>query len=153
MENDIEIALADPRVQMGFLIADTSRLLRASFDAAMSWEGATRTKWRALIYILRDPGLSQSRLAEHLDVGRAAAGETTACLVDAGLVERRKDENDSRAWCLFATELGYARAPELTDVALKLIDQAFDGISSDEIDQVVRVLNKLAQAPVLALSD
>jgi len=146
MADDIETALADPRVQMGFLIADTSRLLRTSFDAAMSGEGATRTKWRALIYVLRDAGLSQSRLAEYLDVGRAAAGETTACLVRDGLVERRKDAKDNRAWSLFATELGYATAPELTEVALKLIDEVFDGISSEEIDQVVGVLSKLSHA-------
>tara|TARA_R110000868_G_scaffold103664_5_gene285298 strand:+ start:40 stop:501 length:462 start_codon:yes stop_codon:yes gene_type:complete len=146
MADDFEAILGDPRVQMGFLIADTSRLLRSSFDAAMLAEGATRTKWRALIYILRDPGLSQSRLAEYLDIGRAAAGETTAYLVKAGLVVRRKDGEDNRAWNLFATDLGYETAPELTEVALKLIDDVFAGISDEEVDRVVDVLGKMSRA-------
>ncbi|WP_161539496.1 MarR family winged helix-turn-helix transcriptional regulator [Hyphobacterium indicum] len=146
MADDFEAILADPRVQMGFLIADTSRLLKSTFDTAMLAEGATRTKWRALIYILRDPGLSQSRLAEYLDIGRAAAGEISAYLVKEGLVERRKNAEDSRAWNLFATDLGYAIAPELTEVAFKLIDEVFANISTEEVSRVVTVLSKLSNA-------
>ena len=45
-----------------FLIEEVPRKLRRKFDASTARFGLTRTQWRALVYIYRTPGMTQTCL-------------------------------------------------------------------------------------------
>src|SRR3546814_5342726 len=47
-----------------FVIEEVPRKLRRLFDASMARFGLTRTQWRALVYIYRTPGITQTDLAK-----------------------------------------------------------------------------------------
>jgi DNA-binding XRE family transcriptional regulator len=57
-----------------FLIEEVPRKLRRVFDASTAKFGLTRTQWRALAYIFRTPGLTQTELAKCLELERASVG-------------------------------------------------------------------------------
>ena len=87
----------DAEQDPGFLIADVARLLRAAFERQISETGLTRTQWQALVYLIRQEGLTQTELAQRLDIGKATVGGVIDRLARAGLVERRDDPIDRRA--------------------------------------------------------
>ena len=56
--------------ELVFLIEEVPRKLRRLFDASTARFGLTRTQWRALAYIFRTPGLTQTELAQRAGVAR-----------------------------------------------------------------------------------
>src|SRR5690349_3213610 len=86
----------EDRRYIGFLISDVARLMRASFDRRVRAIGLTRAQWQVLVRLHRRPGITQSELAELLEVERATAGRLVDRLERKHWVERRPDANDRR---------------------------------------------------------
>ena len=59
----------------GYLLAEVTRLLRASVDRRMLDLGLTGSMWRVLVYLQREDGRSQADLAKELEVSRASLGQ------------------------------------------------------------------------------
>ena len=97
---------------LAFLLNDTNRLLRRRFDAQARSLGVSRAQWQVLFALSRQEGINQTGLADYLEVETITLCRMVDRLADAGLVERRADPADRRAWRLF-----------LTDTARPLLDQ------------------------------
>ena len=59
---------------LGFLMHDVSRLRRSVFDEFMKPMAMTRSQWWILAHLSRHDGMTQSDLANVLDIGKAALG-------------------------------------------------------------------------------
>jgi DNA-binding MarR family transcriptional regulator len=86
----------DWELQLGFLIHDVSRLRRSAFDRCLKPLNVTRSQWWVLAYLSREDGMTQSQLAEELDLGKVAIGGLIDRLEKSGLVRREADANDRR---------------------------------------------------------
>ena len=86
----------DWELRLGFLIHDVSRLRRSAFDRCLKPLNVTRSQWWVLAYLSRQDGMTQSQLAEELDLGKVAVGGLIDRLEKAGLVRREADANDRR---------------------------------------------------------
>lgn len=86
----------DWELQLGFLIHDTSRLRRSAFDRYLRPLNITRSQWWVLAHLSRGDGLTQSDLADQLDLGRVAIGGLIDRLEKNGLVRRVADPDDRR---------------------------------------------------------
>lgn len=64
-----------PQALLGFALADVTRLLRTIYDARLSGKGLSGASWRVLAYLYREDGLTQTKLAELLEVSRPAIGQ------------------------------------------------------------------------------
>ena len=58
----------------GFLMHDIARLLRTNYDRRVKRLGLTRSQWWVITNLYRKDGLTQSELAETLDIERASLG-------------------------------------------------------------------------------
>ena len=58
----------DWELRLGFLIHDVSRLRRSAFDRCLKPLNVTRSQWWVLAYLSREDGMTQSQLAEELDL-------------------------------------------------------------------------------------
>ena len=83
-----------------FLIYDTARHLRVDGDRRARAHGMTRAQWVILLWLERQPGLSQKELAEILDVEPITVARLIDRLAERGMVERRDDPADRRIWRL-----------------------------------------------------
>jgi DNA-binding MarR family transcriptional regulator len=83
---------------IGFLLGDAARLLRRAFDERARTMGVTRPQWRVLALLKRFDGSTQVTIADMLEVEPITLGRMIDRLQDAGLVERRADPKDRRAW-------------------------------------------------------
>ena len=117
-----------------FEIAETAHALRRSFDRRVAPLGVTRAQWRALAWIARAPGLRQVELADHLDIEPITLCRIVDRLDEAGLVERRRDPDDRRAWRLHLTPKGVPLVEKLRALAGELAKEAFDGVPPEFVD-------------------
>jgi DNA-binding MarR family transcriptional regulator len=86
----------DWELRLGFLIHDVSRLRRSAFDRCLKPMNVTRSQWWVLAYLSRQDGMTQSELAEELDLGKVAVGGLIDRLAKTGLVRRQADDTDRR---------------------------------------------------------
>ena len=128
---------------LGFLLGDAARLLRRAFDERARAAGVTRPQWRVLALLKRFDGSTQVALADMLDVEPITLGRMVDRLQDAGLVERRADPADRRAWRLHLTSLGEAKIIALRPTALALFDDALSGLDDAERIKLESMLNTI----------
>lgn len=123
---------------LGFLLADVSRLLRRSFQQSMEGSELTFAQARVLVTVSRKEGIRQVELAERLELQPIALVHLLDQLTQPGLIERRPDPTDRRAYQLFLTD---AAAPHL--VAVKQLAATLQA-------EMLRGLNKQQSAQFLA---
>jgi DNA-binding MarR family transcriptional regulator len=132
--------MSDP---LGFLIGDVSRLLRRSFDVRARAIGVTRSQWRMLTTLSRHEGANQGRLAELLDVEPITLCRMIDRLSDAGLVERRADPSDRRAWRIFLSDRARPILNELRSLGGDLLEDALAGLSGADREMLETLLQRV----------
>lgn len=132
------------QLNIAFLATDVGRLFRKRFEAAApSSAGVTGPQWRLLRAIERQPGATQIALANQLDVEPITAGRMIDRLARDGMVERRPDPADRRAWRLHLTD---RVKPHLADARVRsdaLLARAVDGLSESECRQLASLLERV----------
>ncbi|HEX4262134.1 MAG TPA: MarR family transcriptional regulator [Acetobacteraceae bacterium] len=87
-----------------FLLHDVAWLLRTDADRRARAHGMTRAQWVILVWLDRQPGLSQKELAEILEVEPITVARLIDRLEARSMVERRPDPRDRRIWRLHLCE-------------------------------------------------
>jgi DNA-binding MarR family transcriptional regulator len=126
---------------LGFLVSDVSRLMRRRFDERARKSGATGAQWRTLKILERHEGLNQGQIAELLEVEPITCCRMIDRLEEAGLVERRRDPADRRAWRIYLTEKAGPVLAELHDIAGAMLEAALNGLDSAQRDALIASLN------------
>jgi MarR family transcriptional regulator for hemolysin len=119
-----------------FLVEEVPRKLRRVFDAATAKFGLSRTQWRALAYIFRSPGLTQTELAKFLELERASVGHVIDQLEKAEYVERRAAEGNRRVWALHLRPKAIQILPSLRREADAIYARLLNGIGATEVATV-----------------
>lgn len=127
-------------IDLPFEVGETAHQLRLEFDRRAAPLGVTRAQWKALAWIGRQPGLKQVDLAEHCEIEPITLCRIVDRLEEAGLVERRRDPADRRAWSLHLTDKGEPLAKQLRALASQMAEEAFGGIDHAEIERLRAVL-------------
>lgn len=137
---------------LGFLITDVARLLRREFDARARTIGLTRPQWRVLTILGRTEGINQGCLAEKLEVEPITVGRMVDRMQESGMIERRADPTDRRAWRLYLTLRSRALIEELRPIAEALLDEVLMDFSDFErtalMDALERLRANLSRQPV-----
>jgi DNA-binding MarR family transcriptional regulator len=139
------MAPAPDKNDFGFVMADITRLLRRVFDRRAAHLELTRVQWRALSRIHRLPGLSQSELAEDLEVEPVAIGRVLDRLEAAGFIERRADPDDRRCRRLHAAPKSAEVMAAMRRLASDLRADVLDAIAPDDLATTLRVLGEVKE--------
>ena len=118
-------------------IAETALALRRAFDRRASELGVTRAQWRVLGRLARNGGQRQVDLADAMDIEPITLCRIIDRLEEAGLVERRRDPVDRRAWQLFNTPLAEPLVTKLQALAESMEASAFAGLSGQDLTRLV----------------
>ena len=124
----------------GFLVSDVARLLRTEFDRRVRDIGLTRSQWLALTRIYRQPGCTQSELAETMEMEKSPAGRLIDRLEENGFVVRRADPADRRVRRIHLTPEAEAIERTMRRIALQTIHEALSDLDEAERDKAVEVL-------------
>jgi len=116
-----------------FEINETARAIRRLFDQRTAVMGVTRAQWRVLARLKREPGLRQVELAERLDMEPITLCRIVDRLEEAGLVERKTDPSDRRAWLLELTARADPVVKQLRGLARGIAEEAMEGIEEQKL--------------------
>ncbi|MEN0074485.1 MAG: MarR family transcriptional regulator [Paracraurococcus sp.] len=133
----------EDRRQIGFLIADVARLMRASFDRRVRRIGLTRSQWLVLSRLHRHPGISQSELAEMLEVERATAGRMIDRMERRDWLVRRPDPDDRRVNRLYLTAAAERVQAEMGRIAETLLDDAMACLDEGEREALTGMMERV----------
>lgn len=125
---------------LGFLISDAARLQRTVFDRRMRSLGITRPQWLVMTRLHRKPGLSQSELAELLEVEKATAGRLIDRLEANGWVERRPDPADRRVNRIYMTAEGERIDRIMRPISRAMVEEELSALSPAERERLVDLL-------------
>jgi DNA-binding MarR family transcriptional regulator len=128
-----------------FKIGETAHALRKAFDRRAVGLGVTRAQWKVLFRLDRQPGLRQIELADMLDIEPITLTRIVDRLGESGLVERRADPADRRAWRLHVTARAQPLIAKLKDIAAELTADAFAGIDPKDIEITTQVLERVRE--------
>ncbi|WP_374397488.1 MarR family winged helix-turn-helix transcriptional regulator [Sphingopyxis sp.] len=131
--------------ELVFLVEEVPRKLRRLFDASTAKFGLSRTQWRALAYIFRTPGLTQTELAKCLELERASVGHVIDQLEKTGYVERRAVEGNRRVWTLHLLSKAIGILPSLRAEADAIYARLLAGVSPDDVINVRRLLASMSK--------
>ena len=131
------------QLDVGFALADVTRLLRCAFDGRLRHFGLTGSTRRVIAYLARENGLTQAMLAHRLEISRVAAGEAIDRLERSGHVERRADPSDRRKWRVHLTQRSRDLLPLLAEAAESLQDEIFQDLSNSEVQSLKESLDMI----------
>ena len=124
----------------GFLLHDVARLMRTAYDRRIRKLGLTRAQWWVLTHLYRSNGVSQTELAETLEIEKPTLGRLLDRLEAKGWVRREHDASDRRVWRVHLTDEVEPALRTMRKIAAELRRDALTGISAAERERFVDTL-------------
>jgi len=124
----------------GFLVNDVARLMRTAYDRRVKSLGLTRSQWWVVTHLFRANGVTQSELAEMLEIEKPTLGRLLDRLEAKGWVRREHDARDRRAWRVHLTEAVEPAMQTMREIAAELRRDALTGLSAAERERFVDTL-------------
>ncbi len=137
---------------IGYTITDVSRLIRTVFERPVRSYGLTRAQWMVIARVHRLPGLSQSAVADLLEIEKAPAGRLIDRMEAKGWLERRSDPKDRRINRLHLTAKGERIHTAIWPIAEATVDDAMADLTSDERRKLTALMTRV-KLRLLALSE
>lgn len=125
---------------LGFMLVDSSRLLRRTFQQRMEGSALNFMQARVLINISRKEGIRQVDLADLLEIQPIALVHLLDQLAESKLVERRADPSDRRAYQLYVTLAAAPHLAEFKKIAAAVQSDMLRGLSQDQSDLLLSSL-------------
>lgn len=124
----------------GFILHDVARLLRTTFDRRVKEMGLTRSQWWVLLHVFRNDGVTQSELADILEIEKATLGRLVDRLESKAWLRRESDAVDRRVKRIFLTEAVEPSLKALRAMAADVRREALSGLSHEEQERFVDTL-------------
>ncbi|HSZ40934.1 MAG TPA: MarR family winged helix-turn-helix transcriptional regulator [Trebonia sp.] len=132
------------RLPVGLRLAQTAHTLERAFDEALADAGGTLPVWLVLLNLkIRKPG-TQRELAEAVGIREATLTHHLNAMDGRGLITRKRDAANRRVQVVELTEAGEAAFLRLREVAIGFDGKLRAGLSEADLDQLDRVLVRLA---------
>jgi len=131
--------------RLGFLMHDVSRLRRKVFDEVMQPEGVTRSQWWVMAHLSRHDGISQSDLAERLDIGRAALGGLIDRLEAQNFVRRMSSNHDRRTKLVYLSDEGRTMIENMRAKSDRVSEAILEGLDTKQRQQLADMLELVKQ--------
>jgi DNA-binding MarR family transcriptional regulator len=121
------------------------------YDRRVKSLGLTRSQWWVLNHLYRNDGVTQTELADLLEIEKPTLGRLLDRLEAKGWVRRKDDASDRRAWRVYLTDEIAPAMRELRTVAAELRRDALAGLSAAErerfVDTLLAIKANLARMP------
>lgn len=117
--------------------------MRAGFNASSENLGLTFAQARVLVYLSRNQGVSQARLAAMLEVQPITLLRQVDRLADLGLIQRRPNPTDRRAQQLFLTNAAEPFLQRIRSVGEGIRRRALDGLDDNAQTSLLDALRSI----------
>lgn len=129
---------------LGYLLNDSSRLLRRAFDERVRALGLTAVQARLLLALQKFPHNNQAFYAERLEVEPITLTRIVDRMEDSGWIERMPDPNDRRARILHLTAKSHEIVNKVRQRVEGLVEDMAFGLDAVEREEFTRLLTIVA---------
>ncbi len=133
----------DDENYIGYTFTDVARLLRTVFERRVRELGLTRAQWTVIARIYHRQGLSQSEVADILEIEKASAGRLIDRMEVKGWLQRRDDASDRRVNRLHLTPAAERLHAAIWPLAEATVDTALGDLSLDERRQLAKLMTRV----------
>ncbi len=133
----------DEEHYIGYTLTDVARLLRTVFERRVRSLGLTRAQWVVIARVHRHPGLSQTEIADLLEIEKATAGRLIDRMELKGWLERRADPNDRRVNRLHLTHEAEQLHGLIWPIAEATVEDALRDLSSSEQRMLAKLMRRV----------
>jgi len=133
--------------QFAWTLHDVFRLFQRAWNRRLrgSGLGISPAQSRVLTEVYRQGGLTQTALAETIEMERAPLGRLLDRMEELGFIDRKPDPEDRRVRLVFHTDKAEALDEPMWNTARGLFEQALHGLSDQEIGSLISILERLKQ--------
>lgn len=124
----------------GFILNDVARMMRNIFDRRVKALGLTRSQWWVLNHLFRNNGVTQSELADMLEIEKATLGRLLDRMESKGWIRREEHTTDRRAKCVFLTDEVEPVVKSMRAAAADLRSDALGSFDDAERERFVDML-------------
>lgn len=124
-------------------VARLSRALRKCYDRRARDYGLTFSRLELILTVAAQEGLSQTELADRLQIEAPTLNRTLDGLTKDGFVERRPHEDDRRIRRVFLTDHARSEAGDLIRFSAHLRVELLRGIPTEELDAAEATISKV----------
>lgn len=128
---------------VGFLLAKAYQRACLIFKEHFDQYDLTPQQFGLLGFLWREDGISQSLLSTKSQIDRTTMGGLIDRLEKEGLVVRKSDPVDRRAYRICLTEKGKAMEPELAPLAMRAQDMFIAKLDPQEVETLKSLLEKI----------
>lgn len=129
-----------------FTAGSLGRLVRRIVDRNLKSIGLTSAQIRVLLYIAKRDSAHQKKIEDGLLLTRATVSAMVDTLESMGLIVRKKDSDDARAWRIVITERGLEKIEE-AKVSTEMVENTMLSVlSENERDMYMDITKKLRNA-------
>jgi DNA-binding MarR family transcriptional regulator len=107
--------------------------------------GISPAQSRVMTEIHQQGGLTQTAIADSVEMEKAPLGRLLDRLEEMGLIERRPDPSDRRARLVFHTQKAESLDEPMWGAARSLFETALEGVSEQEVLVLLSILDRLKQ--------
>lgn len=125
---------------LGFVLKDVYRLWVRLFEQRLPQLGMTFTQCKVLVFLSRNEGTTQAKLAEASDTEPMTLVRVLDRMERDGWIERRPDPADRRAYRLHLRRASNPVLNEILSIGEKARNEALDGLSSEQREQMMSML-------------
>ncbi len=134
----------------GFILKDVQRLWVRLFEQRLPQVGMTFTHSKVLVFLSRNEGTTQAKLAEISDTEPMTLVRVLDRMERDGWIERRPDPADRRAHRLYLKPASSPVLAEILRIGEKARSEALAGLSSEERERMMKMLEHV-RANLVAL--
>jgi MarR family transcriptional regulator for hemolysin len=122
------------------VLSNVARMMRTLADARARNHGMTRAQWMILVWLDRQPGMSQNEMAALIEVEPITVGRLVDRLERRGMVERRPDPADRRIWRLHLKPEAEPMLQEIAKARVELNAMMIAGLPKKDLDTTIDCL-------------
>ena len=126
-----------------YMIHEISRMVSTHADQHLADAGITHAQWWAMMHIFEHEGVTQTELADIMQMGRASLGKLLERLEAKRWIERRADATDSRVRRVYLRHEAAAVFAHMTAEGKSLFKAFLAGISPAEEKRLLAGLRKI----------
>lgn len=129
---------------VGYLLSDSGRLLRKTFDERVRSLGLTAVQARLLLSLVKFPDNNQAFYADRIEVEPITLTRIVDRMEEAGWVERVADPADRRARLLHLTDKSREIVERLRAIVDGLVADIVEGLSKQEQATLANLLERVS---------
>ena len=96
-----------------------------------------------LFHIARQPGITQTEIAQRMEISKASVAVSVKRMETAGLLRREADPTDRRVTHLYLTPAGETMDAACARARDFMMDSLYDGLTPEELSTLYTLIGKL----------